>query len=146
MANQHTYRPPFTEAELRSSYRSGMSQDEVAAKYGTTQKVVYHAMKKYGIKARKQAPRNQRGENNNNWKGGEARYQALHIRVQKQRGKPRCCEVCGTKSSRKHYDWANMTGRYDDPSDYRRMCRSCHHTHDRRHLNFTRKGARLASR
>jgi len=49
------------------------------------------------------------------------------------------CEVCGAKDQNRSYDWANLTGKYDDPSDYKRMCRSCHWKYDKKHLNF--KGA-----
>jgi len=40
------------------------------------------------------------------------------------------CDVCGTTEPGKHYDWANLTGRYEDVNDYKRMCRSCHFKHD----------------
>ena len=63
------------------------------------------------------------------YKGAGANYVALHYRVQRLRGRPQVCSACGTTSA-KRYDWANMTGRYTDPQDYRRMCRSCHFIHD----------------
>jgi hypothetical protein len=46
--------------------------------------------------------------------------------VARKRGKPKRCEECGTTDPKKTYDWANQKGRYDDPQDYRRLCRSCH--------------------
>lgn len=46
------------------------------------------------------------------------------------------CEICGTTDADKSYDWANLTGKYDDPSDYKRMCRSCHAKQDRVILNI----------
>ena len=30
----------------------------------------------------------------------------------------------------KKYDWANLTGNYNDPKDYKRMCKSCHLRYD----------------
>ena len=30
----------------------------------------------------------------------------------------------------KEYEWANMTGDYDNPKDYKRMCKKCHHKQD----------------
>lgn len=36
------------------------------------------------------------------------------------------CEKCGTNEPNKTYDWANLTGNYDDVNDYKMMCRSCH--------------------
>lgn len=56
-------------------------------------------------------------------------YGRLHYQVVKQRGKPSLCEDCGTTEA-SLYDWANMTGDYADPDDYRRLCRPCHRRHD----------------
>lgn len=56
-------------------------------------------------------------------------YQGAHHRVRKIRGKPSVCEVCGTTSARK-FEWANLTGNYADPLDYKRLCSSCHHRFD----------------
>ena len=36
----------------------------------------------------------------------------------------------------KHYDYANLTGHYEDIDDYKPMCRSCHWRYDKKHLNF----------
>ena len=52
------------------------------------------------------------------------------------KGKPKKCEVCGTTDKKKNYDWANLTGKFNDPEDYKRMCRSCHRKYDKAHLNF----------
>lgn len=74
--------------------------------------------------------KNQKGANNNAYKGSRAGYGALHKRVAAQRGKPMRCMVCGTTDPTKRYEWANMTGRYHDVLDYVRMCVSCHHKKD----------------
>jgi hypothetical protein len=71
------------------------------------------------------------GPANPAWKP-DAGYQALHIRVYRARGRPVPCSVCGTSSRRRTFDWANLTGRYDDVSDYAAMCRSCHRLFDNR--------------
>lgn len=69
--NQYTYKPPFTEEELYRDYVVlRMSQSEIAAKYGTTQKVVWRAMHKMGVPTRIAAKRNQLGPLNASWKGG----------------------------------------------------------------------------
>lgn len=71
MANQYTYKVPFTEEELHRDYVIlKMSQTEIGQKYGTTQRVVWLAMRKMGIPARVAAKRNQSGSLNSNWKGG----------------------------------------------------------------------------
>lgn len=58
-----------------------------------------------------------------------AEYRKHHYAVAKLRGTPRLCDECGT-SDAKIYDWANMTGNYADPDDYRRLCRGCHAARD----------------
>jgi hypothetical protein len=71
MSNKYTYSVPFTEEQLYQAYVvEGLSQHETAAKLGTTQKVIWRALKKMGIPARKAVKRNQYGENNSSWKGG----------------------------------------------------------------------------
>jgi DNA-binding XRE family transcriptional regulator len=61
---------------------------------------------------------------------GEVSYYAAHERVAKRRGLPKKCEICGTTDRSKVYQWANLTGHYDDPEDYKRMCQSCHASFD----------------
>jgi hypothetical protein len=69
--NAYSYKVPFTEEQLRADYfDAGLSQTEVAEKYGTSQKVVWRAMAKLGMQARPPVARNQKGPANNNWRGG----------------------------------------------------------------------------
>lgn len=83
MSNQYTYSVPFTEQELLNDYEVlRMSQSEIALKYGTTQKVVWRAMRKMGIKSRVAAKRNQRGDKNACWRGGRV----LAAKKKRQRG------------------------------------------------------------
>ena len=136
MANKYTYNPPFSESELRQDYSAGLTQTEIAERYHTTQRVVWRAMKNWGIKARIAKKRNQWGKNNDSWLGNDAGYKAFHQRIERLKGKPQKCEVCGTTDRSKTYDWANLTGHYEDPKDYKRMCRSCHWKYDKKHLNL----------
>lgn len=122
--------PPELVVMVRSLYGGGMTIREVAAEVGLSAKVVYRVMQNHGIQRRAAIKRNQRGRNNDSWRGGKAGYAAFHYRLRALRGRPKRCEVCGTSSPAKWYDWANLTGRYDDPSDFKRMCRSCHRTYD----------------
>jgi hypothetical protein len=125
------FQPFCTAEELRRDYvDGGMSQTEIAARYGVTLKRVQTAMRRFQIQPRRQVKRDQRGERNHMWKGDQATYTAYHNRIASLHGQPQKCEVCGTSDSKKTYDWANLSGRYADPSDYRRMCRSCHWKHD----------------
>jgi|SRR3990167_3891077 len=70
------------------------------------------------------------GDKNCKWRGDGAGYESLHRRVYRQRGRPQKCEICGTTTA-KHYDWANITGRYNDIWDYKRLCRLCHNRRDK---------------
>jgi len=115
---------------VRSLYGKGLTQDEVASAAGITQKVVWRLMRRHGIVARKAAKREQRGPRNHAWKGGAAKYAALHLRIAAIRGTPARCEACGSDDPAARYEWANITGRYDDPADYRRLCVSCHRRFD----------------
>jgi hypothetical protein len=40
---------------------------------------------------------------------------------------------------KKRYEWANLTGRYDDVKDYARMCISCHRKYDKKRRELTNK-------
>ena len=72
-----------------------------------------------------------------------AGYQALHLRVGADRGAPQHCDECGTSDPDKFYDWANISGRYEDVNDYRRLCRACHMTSDGRLERLRVLGKRL---
>ena len=122
----------YPEALVRSVqrlYGDGQSQEEVALALGVGKKVVYVLMRNHGIPTRPQAKRDQVGDRNASWKGDEAKYAGLHRRVALVRGKPSVCEDCGSTIA-KRYEWANLTGHYEDPADYRRLCVSCHHRMD----------------
>lgn len=138
MANKYTKTKPDM-AKMISLYQEGMTQKEVALEMGLSQKVVWRCLRDAEIQCRADAPRNQKAELNNNWKGKKVTYAAFHYRLNALKGKPQFCEECGTDDKQRTYDWANLTGKYDDPNDYKRMCRSCHWKYDKKHLNF--KGA-----
>lgn len=71
MSNKYTYSVPFTEEQLYQAYVvDGLNQYETASQLGVTQKVIWRALKKMGIPARKAIKRNQTRENNSSWKGG----------------------------------------------------------------------------
>lgn len=126
-------------ARVSELYAEGMTQHEVAAQIGATQKVVFNIMRRHGIKARVAAKRDQTGERNSSWKGSDAGKQAFHRRLYSRHGKPTCCLVCGTTSA-KAYDYANISGRYEDLEDYMPLCRSCHAKYDGKVDNITSNG------
>lgn len=127
--------PTYLVEHIRKAYAANKTQTEIALEVGTTQKVIFNIMRRHGIQARIPAKRDQRGEKNAYWKGRLAGKQALHRRLYARHGKPTCCTVCGSTSA-KAYDYANLSGRYEDLSDYAAMCRSCHWKYDGKILNI----------
>lgn len=116
-------------------YEKGHTQIEIAKILGTTQKVVWNRFKKAGFKCRVAKKRNQKGENNDSWKGIKAGYVALHYRVQKLRGTPNICSMCETTKARR-FEWANVTGDYSNIYAYIRLCKSCHSKFDNVIINI----------
>jgi hypothetical protein len=122
--------PPELVARVRYLYEQRqMSQMEIASEFRWTLKKVQGVFRRNAIPTRPQIKRDQRGSKNARWKGDQAGYQALHLRVYAERGRPFPCSVCGTTTA-KAYDWANLTGNYQAIEDFVPMCRSCHWKHD----------------
>lgn len=121
---------------VKALYTAGKTQSEIAEIIGTTQKVIWNLMRRHNIKARVAAKRDQWGANNHMWKGDDASKYAFHRRLYTRHGKPEKCSVCGTTES-DNYDYANLTGRYEDLDDYAPMCRSCHWKYDDKIRNIT---------
>lgn len=124
--------------KAKSLYESGMSQKEIGNTFGVSQKVIYKFFMRHNYKCRVAAKRDQKGIKNTMWKGNSVSYSAFHFRVESIYGKPKKCSVCGTDDLSKSYDWANLTGKYEDVSDYKRMCRSCHRQYDKNRPNSSK--------
>ena len=120
---------PEMVAKVASLYADGLTQEEIARALLVTQKVIWKLMLRHEIKVRVAAKRAQSGSANHAWKGDSAKYAALHLRVQSLRGTPSLCEHCGSTTA-KRFEWANLTGKYEDVADYVRLCVSCHHKMD----------------
>lgn len=116
---------------VQALYDDGHTQREIAQELSLTQKIVWRLMKVHEITARPPVPRNQRGAANNNWRGSDITYSAGHYRVSAARGTPSHCSACDSTDDQA-YEWANLTGRFDDPLDYVRMCMGCHRRFDAR--------------
>ena len=71
-----------------------------------------------------------KGSAHPNWKGTRVAYSAFHRRITKEKGSPCYCEICGITDKSKRYEWANLTGKYHDFFDYKRMCKKCHCNYD----------------
>ena len=67
------------------------------------------------------------------WKGSNASYNAIHSWISRKLGKPRICEVCGTKTAHR-YEWADKNGAKSCSrklNDYIRLCKPCHTKFDK---------------
>jgi hypothetical protein len=119
-------------------YSKGASQSEIGECFQVSVSAIYRLMQKHKIKTRPMVGRpGLKREKNPGWKGALAGKVALHKRVNRLRGKPMLCEVCGSDGDLETiYDWANLTGNYQDINDYKRMCRSCHAKYDNKAMNF----------
>lgn len=126
------YWQPFCPREdlVRDYCESIMTQAEIAKKYGVTTKRVQTSMRRFEIAPRRTGKRYQQGEANSSWKGEDAGYSALHLRVIAAKGRPMECAHCGCTDPNIRYDWANLTGRYEDIDDYERLCACCHTSYD----------------
>jgi hypothetical protein len=133
MANRYTCVPACDRARLVELYvEQSRSQQEIADHFSVSLHKIQRDLKRYGIPPRRAVKRDGRGARCPSWKGGAADYQALHLRVYALRGAPQRCEECSLDDPGRRYEWANQTGRYDDPSDYRRLCVPCHRNFDNR--------------
>lgn len=113
-------------------YNAGHTIKEVAELTGVGAHVIQRLMPRNGIARRPAAKRDQRGPRNHAWKGDAAKYAALHLRVESARGKPAICALCDTDDPEVRYEWANLTGEYENPQDYVRLCVTCHRRLDQR--------------
>lgn len=73
------------------------------------------------------------GNQDPNWKGNNATYNAKHRWIQKHWKKTGICEDCGTTPNpygRRKYgtEWANISGAYDrdNRNDWKELCKKCH--------------------
>jgi len=73
----------------------------------------------------------------NRWRGTEAGYGQKHKRIHNRRGKATQC-VWGCESQ--WYEWANLTGHYDDIEDFAQMCVPCHRHFDMAIRAMSREG------
>jgi len=104
---------------------------EIGKEAGISGLTVMRALDAVGIERRTPQGRNmKRGSSNGNWKGSKASYSAMHKRIYKILGKADHCEECKRTDEETVYNWANLTGKLDDPKDYASLCRKCHMAFD----------------
>lgn len=122
-----TYPPELVEQVRRLYVDQCMTIAEVQQAIGPGIKV-QTMLRNHGIERRRPVARSQVGESNNNWRGDAARYAGLHRRVYAARGRASRCTQCDATSG--PFEWANLTGRYEDLDDYAEMCSRCHKRYD----------------
>lgn len=125
------YPPDLVEEVKRLYLDEGHSMKEVAEITGVSVRVLQRLMPRYGIVRRPAIKRDQSGAANSMWRGDSAGYQALHLRVEAARGKPQRCACCD-RTDPGRYEWANLSGEYENINDYIRLCVSCHRQLDSR--------------
>lgn len=75
-----------------------------------------------------------RGVNHPGWKGEKVSYGALHRWLERNFGRPKICDNCGTIDESKRYDWANISGRHERVREnWKRLCRKCHKVYDKQY-------------
>jgi len=75
------------------------------------------------------------GEKNQNWKGSNVGYDALHDWVRRWKGKASICVVCGSK---KNVHWANKSHDYKrELDDFVELCAPCHKIYDSKAKGIT---------
>jgi hypothetical protein len=130
----------WTKDQLVKLYHEeGKSLRDIAYIYETDQWTVGRAFDRFEITRRKPGGQKKpkklkerkpiggpKGERHGHWKGDKAGYRSFHNRLDGLFGRPKYCEKCGTKDPTKRYDWANESGKYEDPYDYLRLCSRCH--------------------
>jgi hypothetical protein len=129
-ASQREYSPELVE-RIQQMYINGSTIREIGTAIGPGVKV-QRIVERFIAERRQPGPRDQSGERNPQWKGSGASYGAFHFRVEAARGKPSQCVCCDDADPDGRYEWANLTGRYDDIFDYIRLCVTCHRRFDAR--------------
>ena len=86
--------------------------------------------------------KNKKGETSHHfWKGNNAKPRAVHRWIERWKGKPNECEMCG-KTDGNRFEWANIDHKYRRVlEDFIRMCTSCHRNYDIKNNNW--KGGKM---
>lgn len=123
---------PLDKDKVETLYAMGLSMRQVGEHLGVSAQKICDFMLANDMDTRRPGELgHQRGPHHKKWKGDDAGRSALHCRVERLFGKPAKCATCGTTDPCRIYEWANLTGNYSDPLDYKRMCRPCHRAYDK---------------
>lgn len=135
------YAADLVERIRRLYAEDGLTIAEVQAIIGHGVKVQL-VIERYAIPRRRAVKRNQRGERNDMWRGPDASYGAVHLRLLTSRGPASAyvCSDCGAAAAEWAYDYGCPNQREDqqngylystDLSRYSPRCRPCHQQQDR---------------
>lgn len=126
-----TFTKPITESKKNWFERHKYCSKSCLSRYTYSQKLEAYKYKKGQAATGTPFTKGQTaGENNNNWKGGTATYQAKHMWVKYHYGRPSECQHCGTTDKRM-YHWANISKEFKrDKNDWLRLCVPCHKRYD----------------
>lgn len=146
--NYGKLRGPFLQ-QIHQEYIEGSSYEKLGGKYNLAPSAIAKSFVKFGLRSRTVQESNSNFSSEHKEKLKQAArsrwnkirpidrytkqivtYGQMHARVETTRGKPPYCSICDTTDITKMYHWANLTGKYEDPSDYTRMCASCHRKFD----------------
>jgi hypothetical protein len=108
------------DAFLVANYPLWLTQYECAVALDRPRSSIQRAARRLGLVAIRD------GQRSGNKRKETVSYRQQHRRVEVARGKAFGCVECGDNTPGKRYHWANLTGNYDDVSDYQPMCPSCH--------------------
>ena len=117
--------------QVQELYAGGATVAEIAEAIGPGYRA-QTLVERFVDERRKVGKRDQCGPLNDSWRGDEAGYSAMHLRVIAARGRPKWCACCDTTDPSITYHWANLSGHYEDIRDYARLCPSCHRRLDAR--------------
>lgn len=90
--------------------------------------------KKLSLETRRKIGEAHKAEKHWNWKGGKAKYGAIHMWINRQLGKPDKCEHCSKKGLKgRAIHWANINHKYRrNLNDWIRLCMKCHIAYDKK--------------
>lgn len=112
-------------------YNYHLSFREIGELFNTGASTIHNLFIKYKLETRRVGWNPPRLERSPIWKGDDVTYAGAHKRLPIILGSPSKCEMCGTTSNLNRYEWANLSGKFTDPADYKRVCKKCHRTIDK---------------
>jgi len=99
---------------------------EIGELFGVTGEAVGMELRKCSIGTGATRPGKERKKHTKPIVDSSVCYSRLHQRVENTFGKPNHCSLCGRDDVSTKYEWHNINGRWEDVTDYIRLCAKCH--------------------